>query len=76
MSGLTEEEIQAIAEHEHVPEVVAAELGSCLLESSEGICLIRRYMVEDIENAQLHGKPAKAMQLNHVLNHFNATHPA
>ncbi len=76
MSGLTEEEIQAIAEHEHVPEVVAAELGSCLLESSEGVCLIRRYMVEDIEKAQMHGKPAKAMHLNHVLSHFNATHPA
>jgi hypothetical protein len=28
LSGLTEDEVDAIAEHEHLPEIVAAELGN------------------------------------------------
>ena len=31
LSGLTEEEIEAIAEHEHIPEMLAIELGSYLV---------------------------------------------
>ena len=30
LSDLTEEEIDAIAEHEHLPEIIAAELGNYL----------------------------------------------
>lgn len=72
---LTEDEIHAIAEHEHVPEIVAAELGDCLLRSEEGICLIRRFMQDDIESAQSHGQTGKADRLHQVLAHFDATHP-
>lgn len=72
---LTEDEIHAIAEHEHVPEIVAAELGDCLLRSEEGICLIRRFMLDDIATAQFHGQKGKANRLHQVLAHFNETHP-
>ena len=72
---LTEDEIHAIAEHEHVPEIVAAELGDCLLRSQEGICLIRRFMLDDIENAESHGQRGKADHLHQVLAHFDALHP-
>ena len=72
---LTEDEIHAIAEHEHVPEIVAAELGECLLQTDEGICLIRRYMQDDIDLAVNHGHTLKAQQLQSVLAHFDAMHP-
>lgn len=72
---LTEDEIHAIAEHEHLPEIVAAELGDCLLQTEEGVCLIRRYMQEDISLAEAHGQRSKAQHLAEVLAQFNAAHP-
>lgn len=72
---LTEDEIDAIAEYAHVPEIVAAELGESLLQSTEGICLIKHYIYKDIENAEAHGHRAKAERLYQVLDHFNTMHP-
>jgi len=45
LCGLSEEEIRAIAQHEHLPEVVAAELGAYLLREPGGEAEIRR-MIE------------------------------
>jgi hypothetical protein len=36
LSDLTEEEIDAIAEHEHIPEMLAIELGSYLVHLPDG----------------------------------------
>lgn len=72
---LTEDEIHAIAEHEKVPEIVAAELGECLLQSDVGTWLIRRYMLEDIEQAKAQGHLDRVAKLHHVLDRFDAAHP-
>ena len=75
LSDLDEEEIAAIAEHEHVPEIVAAELGCCLVHDPAGIPRIERILREDIEDARLHGHPWEAMHWRQVLAHFSANHP-
>lgn len=75
-SDLTDEEILAIAQHEHVPDVVAAELGEFLLKSNLGVGTIKRFLVENIEQAESHGHPERASQLRSVLAHFDAEHPA
>ena len=36
LCGLNEQEVMAIAEHEHVPEIAAAAMGRYLLESPAG----------------------------------------
>ena len=36
MCGLTEQEVMAIAEHEHVPEMAAAAMGRYLLKKPDG----------------------------------------
>ena len=41
LSGLTEEEILAIAEHEHIPEIAASALGHYLSRQARGIEQIR-----------------------------------
>lgn len=74
--ALTEDEVDAIAEHEHMPEISAAELGESLLQSEEGISEINRFIREDIVNAKLHDRPAKAIELERVLAHFMETHHA
>ena len=37
MCGLTEEEVLALAEHEHIPAIAAAALDSSLIDTSGGV---------------------------------------
>ena len=76
MCGLTEEEILAIAEHEHVPEVAAAGLAEYLLEQDDhGAEKIRDMIVDDIRQAVARGNTDHARHLYQVLRHFVETHP-
>jgi hypothetical protein len=72
---LTDEEIEALAMHEHVPLIVASELGSYLLQSPDGIPMIKRAIIDDIEEAEGRGDTAQATRLRATLAHFVATHP-
>lgn len=75
MSGLLKEEIEAIAEHEHIPAMVAAELANYLCLSGSGECCIKRFILDDIDNALARGDDAHALLLKAVLLHFIKTHP-
>ena len=70
MSELSNDAIRGIAEHEHIPEVVAAELGQELLKSPEGRSRIRRLMEENLELAAQGGEQDKAAHWKHVLDRF------
>ena len=72
---LTEDEVEAISEHEHVPEIVALELGQMLLKSQSGIAEIKRFIREDITHAKVHGQETKAAHFEEVYRHFDASHP-
>ena len=75
LSDLTEEEVAAIAEHERIPEIVAAELGNYLVQRPDGPPLLRRIIVDDIESARRRGDLDHCLKLRLVLHHFIATHP-
>ena len=75
LSDLTEEEIEAIAEHEHLPEIAALELGSYLVHTEEGVPMIKRIILDDIGDARHRGHDQKVLQLKLVLKHFIETHP-
>ena len=75
LCGLTEEEVLAIAEHEHLPEIVAASLADYLLHQAHGTEKVRDMIVEDIRQAQRSGNRAHVLTLLHVLHHFLKTHP-
>lgn len=72
---LTEDEVQAIASHEHIPDVVAAELASYLIHSPEGVPMISRIILDDIEEAANRGNSQEVEKLRVVLKHFIVTHP-
>ena len=74
-SGLTEEEVLALAEHEHVPEIVAAALAETLLKQRRGPEKIHTMIVEDIRAALRRGDRKHARELFAALRHFLATHP-
>lgn len=75
LCDLTEEEIAAIAEHEHIPRIAALELGNYLVHTPEGVPVLKRIIVDDIQAAEQRGDTAHANKLRLVLWHFVQTHP-
>jgi len=73
---LTEEEVEAIAEHEHIPSIVAAELGNYMIHEDNGVPKIRRIILEDIEVAEKKGDAQHVLVLKLTLKHFVDTHPS
>lgn len=72
---LTEDEIAAIAEHEHLPMIVAAELGSYLIQGPDGALTVKRIILDDILAANRAGDPLHAITLKLVLRQFVERHP-
>jgi len=75
LCGLTEEEVLAIAEHEHVPEIVATALASYLSQDDRGLDAVRDMIIDDIRDGQARGDRAHVVALLRVLHHFLRTHP-
>ena len=76
LCGLTEEEVLAIAEHEHLPEIAASAMAQYLLSLEHGSEKVRDMIVDDIRQAQrLRGDKEHMVTLLHVLHHFLKTHP-
>jgi hypothetical protein len=75
MCGLDLAEIEAIAEHEHLPDVAAAALASYLLHSAHGADYVRDMIIDDIHTALEQGRKAHAGELVMALRHFCETHP-
>lgn len=75
MCELTADEISAIAEHEHIPELSAAALGAYLLHQARGAAVIRSMIRDDIRAAIARGDGLHARQLIVALNHFLTDHP-
>lgn len=74
LSGLTEEEIEAIAEHEHLPEIVATELGCYLEQTPEGQRTIGHMIEDDIAAATSAGDTKRVGVLKMVLTHYMQHH--
>lgn len=72
---LTEEEIDAIAMHEHIPELAALELGEYLVHTPDGVLKIKDMILDDIATAQRHGDMKRTLILKTALKHFVDTHP-
>ena len=76
MTDLTQEEVEAIAEHEHCHDIIALELGNYLVHTPEGQPRIRRMILDDIETAEARGDAAHSAKLKLVLKQFCERYPA
>jgi hypothetical protein len=72
---LTEEEVLAIAQHEHIPEIAAAELGSYLVHTPEGEMRIKAIIRDDIAAARVRADRARRVRAEAVLRNFVLQHP-
>ena len=73
--GLSREEVQALAEHEHIPEIAAAAFAEYLLKQRRGAEKIHEMIVEDIRAALHRGDRKHAHELFGALRHYLDTHP-
>ena len=67
---LTEDEIDAIAEHEHVPEIIAVEIAQYLAHLPKGTDTIRRFIRDDIGDAEARSDHEHAAKLTVILRLF------
>jgi hypothetical protein len=72
---LTEDEVLAIAQHEHIPEIAAAELGNYLIRTPEGEMRIKKIIRDDIAAACACGDRMRELGLKLMLRNFVLQHP-
>ena len=72
---LSEEEVLAIAHHEHLPEIAAAELGNYLVRTPEGEMRIKSIIRDDIAEAGACGDRRRELTLKLMLRNFVLQHP-
>lgn len=72
---LDNDEIEAIAEHEHIPIICAAEMGCALLKTPAGVKQLHTMILDDIELALEHGHLERAGHWAAAYQHLQSTHP-
>jgi hypothetical protein len=70
MCDLSREEVDAIAVHEHLPQVIAAELGIYLVNTAAGQRAIKDIIRDDILGSQALGDFRQYAKLKLVLCHL------
>ncbi|MCZ7563171.1 MAG: hypothetical protein M5U08_04605 [Burkholderiales bacterium] len=75
LCGLSEDEVLAIAEHEHIPEIAAAELGNYLVQTADGELRIKAMIRDDVAAAAARGDRDHALALKLMLRNFVRDHP-
>jgi hypothetical protein len=75
LCGLTEQEVLALAEHEHLPEIASTALAQYLMSRGHGSDKVRDMIIDDIRQAERAGDKQHLLTLLHVLHHFLVTHP-
>lgn len=75
LCGLSEEEVLAIAEHEHIPEMAAAELANYLTQTPEGEVRIKAMIKDDLEAARRSDRRDRELVLKLMLRNYVLQHP-
>ena len=75
LSYLSDAEVAAIAEHEHVPDIIAAEIGCELINTPAGRLVLKRYIRENLVHAKAQHMDKKAKALALLLRRFDGAHP-
>lgn len=75
MTCLSEEEVSAVAEHDHLSDYDAAMLGEYLMHQHHGPQKVQQMICEDVREALHRDDVAHAKALYKVLHHFLSEHP-
>lgn len=73
-SGLTPDQLDAVADHQHLPAVLAAEWAETMLDRSEGWRLVEAMLLEEAALAGCRGDAACAERYRLGLEDFRRMH--
>jgi hypothetical protein len=76
LCGLSEEEVALIAEHEGVPEIVAAQMACHWMSSPQGAKKLECVLLDGLAHARSCGDCGKAGRIESVLVHFSESNAA
>ena len=71
LCDVKEEEVEAIAQHEHIPMIVAIEMAEQLIHEKDGAARIRQIIVDDLCHAEEVGHHDEVQHWKRVLLHFD-----
>lgn len=74
-SDLTEDEVAAIAEHEHLPFASAAQMACCLAQSQDGTEVLRCLLKNALCDAADCGHAEALRVAQRAITQFTANHP-
>lgn len=74
-SGLTQEQLEAVAHHQHLPDVVAAEWAETMLEDERGVRRIEAALYEEVAHARCRHDPDCMRRYQRALEDFLRDHP-
>lgn len=69
-SGLTPDQLDAVARHNHMPAVIAAEWAETVLDREGGVRLIEAALIEEVAAARAHGDARCAERYRQALLQF------
>ena len=72
---LSEEEVLAIVQHEHIPEMAALQLGNYLVHAPGGELRLKSIIRDDLAEARARGDRARELTLLLILHNFILQHP-
>jgi hypothetical protein len=75
LCDLTEDEVLAIAQHERIPELAAAEMGNYLVHTPDGELVIKSMIRDDILAACACANLDRELALKLVLRNYIVQHP-
>lgn len=75
LCDLTEQEVLAIAEHEHIPAMAAVQLGDYLEHTPEGEQRIKTMIRDDIASAAACGDRLRTLALKSIIRDYILKHP-
>lgn len=75
LTDLTEEDVDAIAEHEHLTPMAALEKGACLLDHPWGEPALRQMAWDNLSRALATSRRQRAARLESVFSETCSRHP-
>ena len=76
LCDLSEEEVLAIAEHEHIPAIAALEFANYLIRTRAGEDRVKAMIRDDIAAAATSGDGSRALALKSIIRDYILKHPS
>ena len=73
--GLTPEQVEAIADHEHLEMILATEWAECILDKPNGCMIVEGVLADEVDHWRCHGDSQRSRRYQAGLDEFVHHYP-